>query len=99
MKRLQHLWILTLLVAPTGCVTEPARPSPEIPVSEEIVRLEVDEVAPVSATLPAEGEIAPGTLVPVTLEAHLTELGTLELWCKAREGEGRWRLEFDVRER
>lgn len=36
--------------------------------------------------------------VPVHLAARLTEIGTLELWCVAREGENRWRLEFNVRE-
>ena len=39
------------------------------------------------------------SVVPVTLEAHLTEVGTLELWCHAAAGEGRWRLEYEVRER
>lgn len=29
----------------------------------------------------------------------LTELGTLELWSVATEGDGRWKLEYDVRER
>jgi hypothetical protein len=41
----------------------------------------------------------PGDMVPVRLEAHVTELGTLELWCVARDGHGRWKLEYSVRER
>jgi len=41
----------------------------------------------------------PGEMVPVRLEAHVTELGTLELWCVARDGHGRWKLEYSVRER
>jgi hypothetical protein len=36
--------------------------------------------------------------VPVTLAARLTEIGTLELWCVARDGNNRWRLEFNVRD-
>jgi hypothetical protein len=36
--------------------------------------------------------------VPVTLAARSTEIGTLELWCVAREGTNRWRLEFNVRD-
>jgi hypothetical protein len=36
--------------------------------------------------------------VPVTLAARLTEIGTLELFCVAREGSNRWRLEFNVRD-
>jgi hypothetical protein len=38
-------------------------------------------------------------MVPVRLEAHVTEVGTLELWCVARDGHGRWKLEYSVRER
>lgn len=36
--------------------------------------------------------------VPVTLAARSTEVGTLELWCVARDGDNRWRLEFNVRD-
>ncbi|MFN4260434.1 MAG: Hsp70 family protein [Gemmataceae bacterium] len=36
--------------------------------------------------------------VPVTLAARNTEIGTLELWCVARDGGNRWRLEFNVRD-
>jgi molecular chaperone DnaK (HSP70) len=57
----------------------------------------LDELAPIEASLPAsEGEAA-GSVVPVTLHTHVTAVGTLELWCVARDGR-RWKLEFDVRE-
>ncbi|MBI3925549.1 MAG: Hsp70 family protein [Armatimonadetes bacterium] len=57
----------------------------------------IEPLTAVSASLEAErGE--PGTLVPVTLHARVTEIGTLELWCHERDGEGRWKLEFQVRE-
>jgi hypothetical protein len=36
--------------------------------------------------------------VPVTLAARSTEIGTLELWCVALDGNNRWRLEFNVRD-
>jgi hypothetical protein len=36
--------------------------------------------------------------VPVTLAAKCTEIGTLELWCVAKDGNNRWRLEFNVRD-
>src|SRR5262249_1450656 len=36
--------------------------------------------------------------VPVTLAARSTEIGTLELWCVARDSPNRWRLEFNVRD-
>jgi molecular chaperone DnaK (HSP70) len=35
--------------------------------------------------------------VPVRLHAHLTEIGTVELWCSQVDGDGTWRLQFDVR--
>jgi hypothetical protein len=55
---------------------------------------------PVMATLPAdESESAPGSTVPVRLHSKVTELGTLELWCVSRDERGRWKLEFNVRER
>jgi molecular chaperone DnaK (HSP70) len=57
------------------------------------------ELDPVEKLVPAEGERHPGDLVPVRLEAHVTEVGTLELWCAARDGHGRWKLEYSVRER
>ena len=38
-------------------------------------------------------------LVPVTLETVATEVGTLELWCQQKGGEGRWKLEFEEREK
>ena len=56
---------------------------------------ELEELAPVVTTLPwPEHE---GTVVPVRLHVHLTEIGTLELWCVVRDGTQRWKLEFGVR--
>jgi hypothetical protein len=56
---------------------------------------EVEELAPVETMLPwPEHE---GAVVPVRLRIHLTEIGTLELWCVARDGKRRWKLEFGVR--
>jgi hypothetical protein len=57
---------------------------------------EVEELSPLEVTLAAEG--ATGVSVPVHLQAHLTEIGTLELWCVAREGDRRWKVEFNVRQ-
>ena len=37
--------------------------------------------------------------VPVSLESRVTEVGTLELWCVARGGTERWKLELNIRER
>ncbi|HTR49426.1 MAG TPA: Hsp70 family protein [Kofleriaceae bacterium] len=61
----------------------------------------VSELDPVEKLVDAgdAGERKPGELVPVRLESHVTEVGTLELWCVARDGHGRWKLEYSVRER
>jgi hypothetical protein len=60
----------------------------------EEVGPDLEEAAPVSTTL--DGPV--GTQVPVTIESHATEIGTLELFCVAKDGR-RWKLEYDVRER
>ncbi len=57
---------------------------------------EVEELTPLVTTL--EWRDHDGTLVPVRLRVHLTEIGTLELWCVARTGDQRWKLEFGVRQ-
>jgi molecular chaperone DnaK (HSP70) len=59
---------------------------------------ELDEVAPIETTLSARAGRA-GQLVPVNLQAAVTELGALELRCLEKEGEGRWKLELNVRMR
>ena len=56
----------------------------------------LEELPPLEATLDAVGDA--GRTVPVKLRAHVTELGTLELWCVARDGAQRWKLEFNVRQ-
>jgi molecular chaperone DnaK (HSP70) len=33
----------------------------------------------------------------VHLLGRLTEIGTIELWCREVDGKGRWRLQFDIR--
>jgi molecular chaperone DnaK (HSP70) len=57
------------------------------------------ELDPVEKHVDADGDRKSGDMVPVRLEAHVTEVGTLELWCVARDGHGRWKLEYSVRER
>ena len=54
---------------------------------------ELEEVAPVETTLSGEA----GKLVPVNLQAAVTEVGTLELRCLEKSGKGRWKLEMNVR--
>ena len=57
---------------------------------------ELEEVAPIETTLPAE-EGNQGKLVPVNLQAAVTEIGTLELRCLEKGGPGKWKLELNVR--
>jgi hypothetical protein len=57
---------------------------------------ELEELAPVETTLPA-GSAGGGALVPVNLQAAVTEVGTLELRCLQKDGPGAWKLELNVR--
>ena len=57
---------------------------------------DLEELAPIETTLPATDGNA-GTLVPVQLQAAVTELGTLEVRCLENAGPGRWKLELNVR--
>ena len=57
---------------------------------------ELEELAPIETTLPTEPG-REGTLVPVNLQAAVTEVGTLELRCLEKGGPGRWKLELNVR--
>jgi hypothetical protein len=55
------------------------------------------ELSSLTVELTGQGRI--GTLVPVTLESKVTEVGILELWFQERDGDGKWKLELNVRER
>ncbi|HEY2784697.1 MAG TPA: Hsp70 family protein [Fimbriiglobus sp.] len=56
----------------------------------------IDELAPVRVTL--EGKANQGRVVPVHLHSKVNEVGLLELWCYARDGKQKWKLEYNVRE-
>lgn len=60
-------------------------------------RGEIEEVSTMETLLESDGETS-GTLLPVWLESHVTEIGTLDLWCVSRDTARRWRLEFNLRE-
>ncbi len=59
---------------------------------------EIEEVATLETRLPTTDGEDGGTIVPIWLESRVTEVGTLELWCVARDTEHRWKLEFNIRE-
>jgi hypothetical protein len=70
-------------------------PGDLVPLSDDLVPLPA-----VEAVLRAEGDGGAGgrpAEIPVRLEAVLTEIGTLELWCAATDRDARWRLEFPLR--
>ena len=55
-----------------------------------------EELEEIEAVLPAEGW-APGEIVPVHLQAAVTEVGTLRLDAVSRSGDERWKVELNVR--
>lgn len=57
---------------------------------------ELEELAPIETSLPATAGNA-GALVPIQLQAAVTELGTLEVRCLENGGSGQWKLELNVR--
>jgi hypothetical protein len=62
---------------------------------------DLEELGPLEVTLEADASLTASTddgLVPVTLESRVTEIGTLELWCNAKDGAHRWKLELNIRE-
>jgi molecular chaperone DnaK (HSP70) len=72
------------------------QPGEVVELSEDLVPLPaVETVITADRAAPAP----PAAEVPVRLEAALTEIGTLELWCAAADRDARWKLEFSLRER
>ena len=57
---------------------------------------ELQELGEIRATLPPEGR-RDGDVVQVRLRAVATDTGTLELTAVAIDGDGHWKIEFDVR--
>jgi hypothetical protein len=57
---------------------------------------ELHQHAPLEAVI-RFGKKAEQRLVPVRLGAHLTEIGTLEIWAESKISEHRWRLQFELR--
>jgi hypothetical protein len=57
---------------------------------------DLEELSPLEVTLRLDGR--EDIVLPVTLETHVTEIGTLELWCRSRDGDHRWKLELNIRQ-
>ena len=58
---------------------------------------EIEELSPLEVTLELDGQ--EGSVLPVRLETRVTEVGTLEVWCVARDSGHRWKLELNIREK
>lgn len=58
---------------------------------------ELSELAPIQLTLDVCKDKKQGDVVPVTLTAQVTELGTLRLEAIALDKSQKWHVEFDVR--
>ncbi len=65
----------------------------------DIVRLEENEATalPPLHTVLRYGKKGAAQPLPVQLNVHLTEIGTLELSCSSRQTPHRWQLQFDLR--
>jgi len=58
---------------------------------------ELEETSLLEVELPALADAPTGQVVPVRINAVVTELGTLELWMKHTNSDRRWKIEFQVR--
>lgn len=66
----------------------------------EVLTVEEGEVTvlPPIRTVLRYGKKGAAVRLPVRLAVHLTEVGTLELWCRSQQSPHRWQLDFDVRQ-
>ncbi len=79
-----------------NCVSTPAEKScaPSQTLLEETDPLELCLDSDCGSGEPTDNE---EHYVLVTFQTHFTAIGTLEIWCQEVNGEGKWKLEFDVR--
>src|SRR5262245_44889027 len=52
---------------------------------------------PIRTVLTSGRRKSQAEVIPVTLHAQLSDIGTLELWCREATGDRQWQLQFDVR--
>jgi len=68
------------------------QPGDIVPINRE----QMKPLPPIRTVLRTDRRSQTGT-IPITLNAHLSEIGTIDLWCQSAEADHRWRLQFDVR--
>jgi hypothetical protein len=62
-----------------------------------VAESEVTVLPPIRTVL-RYGKKGTAQTLPVRLAIRLTEVGTLELWCRSQQSPHRWQLQFDVRQ-
>lgn len=64
-----------------------------------VLQLPVEELSmlPTIRTVLRFGKKTGAAQIPVQVSAKFTEVGTLELWCEAKQTNHRWRLQFQLR--
>ncbi len=55
-------------------------------------------ILPPIRTVLRYGKKGTATALPIRLAVRLTEVGTLELWCRSQQSPHQWQLQFDVRQ-
>jgi molecular chaperone DnaK (HSP70) len=68
------------------------RPGDLLPIDRE----QMTQMPPIRTVLKTRSRNETGE-IPVRLHVHLTEVGTIELWCHQVDSERNWRLQFDIR--
>lgn len=68
------------------------RPGDLVPIDAEQLRA----LPPIRTVLRVDRQKRAQT-IPVQLHARLTEIGTMELWCREAGGQRTWQLQFDIR--
>jgi hypothetical protein len=58
---------------------------------------DLEDAGLLEVEIPALDDVPAGEVVPVRLNAVVTELGVLELWMKHVKSDRRWKVEFQVR--
>jgi molecular chaperone DnaK (HSP70) len=68
-------------------------PGTLVPIDPQLLR----PLPPIRTVLTSGRRKSQAEIIPVTLHAQLSEIGTLELWCREASGDRQWQLQFDVR--
>jgi hypothetical protein len=68
-------------------------PGTLVPIDPRLLR----PLPPIRTVLTSGRGKGQAEVIPVTLQAQLSDIGTLELWCREATGDRQWQLQFDVR--